>query len=63
MGSEEACIESMTRHVQRVNNIYQAIGKFSHPSYHGDLHSGANTQKFWGGGGMYFLRFGGQFFR
>ncbi|KAK2704288.1 hypothetical protein QYM36_016626, partial [Artemia franciscana] len=25
MGSEEACIESMTRHVQRVNNIYQAI--------------------------------------
>ena len=30
MGSEEACIESMTRHVQRVNSIYNPIGKFSH---------------------------------
>lgn len=27
MGSEEACIESMTRHVQRVNSIYNPIGK------------------------------------
>ena len=27
MGSEEACIESMTRHVQRVNSIYQTTGK------------------------------------
>jgi hypothetical protein len=26
MGSEEACIESMTRHVQRVNSIYQTTG-------------------------------------
>ena len=25
MGSEEACIETMTRHVQRVNSIYQPI--------------------------------------
>lgn len=25
MGSEEACIETMTRHVQRVNNIYEPI--------------------------------------
>ncbi len=28
MGSEEACIEAMTRHVQRVNSIYKPIGKF-----------------------------------
>lgn len=28
MGSEEACIESMTRHVQRVNSIYKDIGSF-----------------------------------
>ena len=27
MGSEEACIESMTRHVQKVNNIYKNTGK------------------------------------
>ena len=27
MGSEEACIEAMTRHVQRVNSIYNPIGK------------------------------------
>jgi hypothetical protein len=26
MGSEEACIEAMTRHVQRVNSIYNPIG-------------------------------------
>ncbi|OTF82916.1 hypothetical protein BLA29_003334 [Euroglyphus maynei] len=26
MGSEEACIESMTRHVQKVNNIYKNTG-------------------------------------
>jgi len=26
MGSEEACIETMTRHVQRVNSIYKNIG-------------------------------------
>ena len=26
MGSEEACIESMTRHVQRVNSIYKNVG-------------------------------------
>lgn len=26
MGSEEACIEAMTRHVQRVNSIYKNIG-------------------------------------
>ena len=25
--SEEACIEEMTRHVQRVNSIYRAVGK------------------------------------
>lgn len=30
MGSEEASIEAMTRHVQRVNSIYQPIGKFMH---------------------------------
>ena len=29
MGSEEACIEAMTRHVQRVNSIYNPIGKFN----------------------------------
>lgn len=29
MGSEEACIESMTRHVQKVNNIYKNTGKCS----------------------------------
>ena len=27
MGSEEACIETMTRHVQRVNAIYKNIGE------------------------------------
>ena len=27
MGSEEAAIEAMTRHVQRVNSIYRPIGK------------------------------------
>ena len=27
MGSEEACIETMTRHVQRVNTIYKNIGR------------------------------------
>ena len=27
--SEEACIEEMTRHVQRVNSIYRAVGKFN----------------------------------
>lgn len=27
-GSEEACIEVMTRHVQRVNAIYKATGEF-----------------------------------
>ena len=27
--SEEACIEEMTRHVQRVNSIYRAVGKAS----------------------------------
>ena len=26
LGSEEACIESMTRHVQRVNAIYKDVG-------------------------------------
>lgn len=26
MGSEEACIETMTRHVQRVNSIYKNVG-------------------------------------
>lgn len=25
MGSEEACIEAMTRHVQRVNSIYEPV--------------------------------------
>ena len=25
--SEEACIEVMTRHVQRVNSIYRAVGE------------------------------------
>lgn len=29
MGSEEACIETMTRHVQRVNSIYKNVGKCS----------------------------------
>ena len=29
MGSEEACIEAMTRHVQRVNSIYNPIGKLN----------------------------------
>lgn len=27
MGSDEACIEAMTRHVQKVNNIYKNTGK------------------------------------
>lgn len=27
-GTEEACIEVMTRHVQRVNSIYKTTGKF-----------------------------------
>ncbi|GFQ86625.1 uncharacterized protein TNCT_640191 [Trichonephila clavata] len=27
MGSEEACIDAMTRHVQRVNSIYRTTGK------------------------------------
>lgn len=27
LGSEEACIETMTRHVQKVNNIYRSTGK------------------------------------
>ena len=26
-GSEEACIDKITRHVQRVNNIYKVTGK------------------------------------
>lgn len=29
MGSEEACIETMTRHVQRVNSIYKNVGTSS----------------------------------
>lgn len=29
-GTEEACIEVMTRHVQRVNSIYKATGKSAH---------------------------------
>lgn len=28
-GTEEACIEVMTRHVQRVNSIYKNTGKFA----------------------------------
>ena len=27
VGSEEACIEVITRHVQRVNNIYKVTGE------------------------------------
>ena len=29
MGSEEAAIDVMTRHVQRVNSIYREIGEYS----------------------------------
>ena len=32
MGSEEACIETMTRHVQRVNSIYKNVGASSSSS-------------------------------
>lgn len=32
MGSEEACIESMTRHVQRVNSIYKNVGTSPSPA-------------------------------
>ena len=28
MGSDEACIEAMTRHVQKVNSIYRNTGKY-----------------------------------
>lgn len=39
-GTEEACIEVMTRHVQRVNSIYRSTGIFS-------LFTTFNLQLFW----------------
>lgn len=41
IGSEEACIETMTRHVQRVNNIYRVTGQ--PPSPPPLLHNAALT--------------------
>ena len=37
--SEEACIEVMTRHVQRVNSIYRAVGKIDIITFYSSHHS------------------------
>ena len=38
IGSEEACIESITRHVQRVNSIYKVTGNSHKIRTEGQLH-------------------------